>query len=226
MQLEEFERAVSTSYGKISSDEAQNRHRDFITAIKEKVRKVEHSLKESTALDGKPPLPWVRLNEGERNELALFLSGMTANEGKTPRKNKGWDSECEQACDKESSHGHRRIASASADLSSWNIAVSDDVQRHSSSNESFGPVHKVSSFSGFLNSMESVSKIKWSKNTFRKLKGVDGNQGADKALLPSSELNRVRTQAAFVVFPSVILMLLLNQCNMVSIILAGHQCVL
>ncbi|XP_028806933.1 uncharacterized protein LOC114761677 isoform X2 [Neltuma alba] len=210
-QLEEFERAVSTSYGKSSSDEARNRHQDFIAAIQEKVRKVEQSLQESIVSDGKALLPWVRLNEGERNELALFLSGMPANEGKTPRKDKVRDSECQQLCDKdsdsisknllssewnpletkeESSHGHRRIASASADFSSWKIAVSDDVQPYSSSNRSFGPVHKVPSFSGFFNSMESVSKIKWPKNAFRKLKAADNNQGAHSALLPSSELNR------------------------------------
>ncbi|KAK4277423.1 hypothetical protein QN277_015425 [Acacia crassicarpa] len=203
-QLEEFERAVNTSYGKISSDEARNRHHDFIAAIQENVRKVEKSLQESTVSDGKAPLPWLRLNEGERNELALFLSG-------TPKKSKGRDNECKQLSDKDSgsisknplssewkpsetkeqsSHGHRRIASASADFSSWKIAVSDDVQPYSSSNGSSGLVHKVPSFSGFFNSMESVPEIKWPKNAFRKLKALDNNQGADGALLPSSELNR------------------------------------
>ncbi|XP_054796752.1 uncharacterized protein LOC129302098 [Prosopis cineraria] len=210
-QLEEFEQAVSTSNGKSSSNEAQNRHRDFIAAIQEKVRKVEQSLQESIVSDGKVPLPWAHLNEGERNELALFLSGMPPDESKTPTKCKGGDSERKQSSHKEldcisknllssewnaletkedSSHGHRRIASASADISSWKIAVSDDVQPHGSSNGPFGPVHKVPSFSGFFNSMESVSKIKWPKNAFRKLKATENNQGADSTLLPSSELNR------------------------------------
>lgn len=211
MQLEEFERAVRSSYGKSSSDDSRSRHRDFIDAIQENISKIEQSLQESTVSDGKASLPWVRLNEGERNELALFLSGIQEGEGKSLTKSNGRDSENQQLGDKNSSHisknlllssewgslepkednslGHRRTASASADISSWKIAVADDVQPYSSSN---GPVHKVPSFSGFISSMESVSKMKWPKNAFRKLKAMDNHHGADSALLPSVELNRVR----------------------------------
>lgn len=214
MQLEEFEQAVKSSYGKSSGDDARNRHRDFIAAIEEKISKVQQSLQESSPSDGKASLPWVRLNEGERNELALFLSGMPADEGKIPTKSNSRDSENQPLIDKGSvsvsknlhlpsewdslepkedhSHGHRRTASASADIGYWKIAVSDDVQPYSSTNGSSGPVHKAPSFSGLVGSMESVSKMKWPKNAFRKLKAVDNRQGADSALLPSAEVNRVR----------------------------------
>ncbi|TKY57875.1 Syntaxin-61 protein [Spatholobus suberectus] len=83
-QLEEFERAVRSSYSKSSSEEARNRHRDFITAIEDKIMKVEHSLSESVVPGSKASLPWLHLDEGEQNELALFLSGMPAAESNDP----------------------------------------------------------------------------------------------------------------------------------------------
>ncbi|KAI4337035.1 hypothetical protein L6164_015495 [Bauhinia variegata] len=211
-QLEEFERAVRSSYGKSSSDDARNRHRDFVAAIQDKITQVEHSLQESILSDGKASLPWVRLDEGERNELALFLSGVPAAEGKSAESSSR-DSDMLQLTDKDSVrncsknlhlsselssmetmeknlHGHRRTASASADIGSWKIAVSDDVQQWSSSNGISGPVHKVPSFSGFFSSMESVSKLKWPKNGFRKLKVMVHHQEVENALLPSTEASK------------------------------------
>ncbi|KAI4316639.1 hypothetical protein L6164_024600 [Bauhinia variegata] len=211
-QLEEFERAVRSSYGKSSSDDARNRHRDFVAAIQDKITKVEHSLQESILSDGKASLPWVRLDEGERNELALFLSGMPAVEGKSAESNSR-DNDTPQLTDKDSvsncsknlplpselssmearvekSLGHRRTASASADIGSWKIAVFDDVQQWSSSNGPSGSVHKVPSFSGFFSSMEPVPKLKWPKNGFRKLRVMDHHQEAENALLPSTELSK------------------------------------
>lgn len=214
MQLEEFEQAVGSSYSKSSSEEARNRHQDFITAIKDKITKVEHSLNESIPPGGSASPPWVRMNEGEKNELALFLSGMPATEGNNPSwSNSTRDSENPQLRDKDSvinwskdfhvssrlgevpkekiSHGHRRTASASADIGAWKISVSEDPQQWSSSSGSSGPMHKVPSLSGFLSSVESVSKLKWPRNGYRKLKVVDHHKDADGAILPTAELNRV-----------------------------------
>ncbi|XP_042509643.1 uncharacterized protein LOC122085223 isoform X2 [Macadamia integrifolia] len=76
-QLDEFERAVGSSYvgSSSSAKDGRARHRQFIVAIEDKISTVENSLKESVVAEGKSTLPWVRLDEGERDELALFLSG-------------------------------------------------------------------------------------------------------------------------------------------------------
>ncbi|KAF2324295.1 hypothetical protein GH714_011770 [Hevea brasiliensis] len=63
------------SYNKTFIEDARDRHREFIIAIEDQISKIEHSLKESALLEGKTSSPWVRLDEGECNELALFLSG-------------------------------------------------------------------------------------------------------------------------------------------------------
>ncbi|TKY57874.1 hypothetical protein E2542_SST14928 [Spatholobus suberectus] len=88
------------------------------------------------------------------------------------------------------SHGHRRAASASADIGFWKISARDDAQQASSSSGSSGPMHKVPSLSGFLSSMESVSKLKWPRNGYGKLKAVGHHKETDSALLPTAELNR------------------------------------
>ena len=74
MQLEEFERAVQSSYSGSSSEDARDRHREFILAIENQISKIEKSLQESALLEGKTSMPWVRLDEGECNELDFFLS--------------------------------------------------------------------------------------------------------------------------------------------------------
>lgn len=216
MQLDEFQRAVRSSYSKSSSEDARNRHQDFVVAIGDKISKVEHflQLQESVHLGSKASLPWVSLDEGERNELALFLTGMPdagamkpvkciAGDGENPQLSdrdcssnlhvsSGWGS---SEVPEEKSRGHRRVASADADISSWKIAVSDDVQQPTSSNGSSGPtpspMHKVASLSGFLSSVESISKLKWPKNGYRKLKAVNHHEETENALLPSTELNGV-----------------------------------
>lgn len=215
MQLEEFERAVRSSYVRSSNDDSKDRHREFIVAIEDQVSKIENSLQECSASEGKPSHPWVRLDEGECNELALFLSGPSTSQDKTPVESHGRDNANPQVSDKESasycskssnhsaewgsqdtreekSQGHRRTASASADIGAWKISVFDDsylpICNKGQPNQ---PVRKIPSFSGFLNSMESASKLKWSRNGFRKWKAVDSNQEADNTLLRSAQLNKV-----------------------------------
>lgn len=154
------------------------------------------------------------MKENVRNELASFLSGMPSTVSEKTLKCTSRDSENPQLSDKdqftncsrnlydssglgvsrlveEKPHGHRKVASAVADISSWKIAVSDDLQPPSSSYDSFSPMHKVASLSGFFSSMESVSKLKWPKNGYRELKAADYYQEANNALLPSTELNGV-----------------------------------
>lgn len=74
--MEEFERAAEFSYGNNSTDDVKERHRDFISAMESQISRVESSCNDNDS-SGKPPRPWVRLDEGERKELELFLSGST-----------------------------------------------------------------------------------------------------------------------------------------------------
>lgn len=211
-QLEEFARAVRSSYARSSSEDARDRHHEFIVAMEDQISKIENALRESALSEGKTSLPWVRLDEGECNELASFLSGPHASEEKVLAKSRDIENlqvtERESAPDcsknscgssewgsrearEEKSHGHRRTASASADIGSWKIAVYDDSHLPSSSNMMIEqPVRKIPSFSGFISSLESASKLKWSKNGFRKWKAVDRHEDVDAALLRSSQLTR------------------------------------
>ncbi|XWS25542.1 hypothetical protein CRYUN_Cryun27aG0077000 [Craigia yunnanensis] len=214
-QLEEFERAVQSSYSQSSSEDARDRHREFIVAIVDQILKIEKSLQESACSDGKTSMPWVRLDEGERNELALFLYGPSVSgDKKLPPKSHGRDNDnphginkdSVQDCSKipsqnlewssfeakgEKSHGHRRTASASADIGAWKIAICDDVLLQNSSNgQPSIPLGKVPSFSAFLNSMESVGKVKWSKNGIGKWKAVNRHQESDTELLRPPQLAR------------------------------------
>lgn len=210
MQLEEFARAVQSSYKKGLTDDARDRHQEFIIAIEDQILKIERSLEESARSEGQASLPWVRLDEGECSELALFLSGPSASKEKALVKVNGRDIEASQAMDpdlapnssqsfkcslearEEKSHGHRRTASASADIGAWKIAITDDSYLQNSSNEQPSlPPRKIPSVSGFLNSMESAAKFKLSKNGIRKWKAADRFQDADTALLRSSQLSKV-----------------------------------
>uniref|UniRef100_A0A5B7A4H3 Syntaxin 6/10/61 N-terminal domain-containing protein n=2 Tax=Davidia involucrata TaxID=16924 RepID=A0A5B7A4H3_DAVIN len=215
-QLEEFERAVSSSYANSPADDAKDRHRQFIIAIRSQISKVEGSLKESVVSEGKPPVPWVRLDEGECNELALFLSGPLTSGDKISAKihvrdeqtaiPQEADKQSAPECSKNSRHsvewglleareekfpGHRRTASASADIGAWKIAVGDELLPQISSNvRPEVPPRRIPSFSGFLSTMETASKLKWSKNGYRKLKLTDHHQEAENTLLRSQQLTR------------------------------------
>ncbi|CAA0842024.1 Syntaxin/t-SNARE family protein [Striga hermonthica] len=74
-QLEEFERATRSSYISTNSadQDAKDRHQEFIVAIKDQITKVESSLSKSTVSHGKPPLPWVLLDEGKEMNLPYFF---------------------------------------------------------------------------------------------------------------------------------------------------------
>ncbi|XP_043711434.1 uncharacterized protein LOC122660265 [Telopea speciosissima] len=217
-QLEEFERAVSSSYvgSSSSAEDGRTRHSQFIVAIKNKISTVENSLKESVVAEGKSTLPWVRLDEGERDELALFLLGPAVDRTAPPATVAARDEEegnlqavhgeTVSDCSKNSSHstelgsqetkeerlhGYRRTASASADIGTWKIAVADE----NSNRRSFDampdlPPPRVLSFSGLLGAMEPIPKLNWSKNGFRKWKAGDRRLPTDAVPLRSQQLSR------------------------------------
>ncbi|OVA17066.1 Syntaxin 6 [Macleaya cordata] len=235
-QLDEFERAVRSSYGDSSAKDAKTRHGQFIVAIGNQISIVENSLKDSALAEGKPALPWVRLDEGERDELALFLSGPSTDGDRIPATNPSKDEKEEgdsqviqgkegdtqgtqgkegdghgtqgmtmPECSKNSSrsaeldtqenkeerlHGHRRTASASADIGSWKIGiVNEDFQQNSLNVQPNRPPPRILSFSGLLNTVELTSKNKWSKNG-RKWKAGDCHQAEDALPLRTHQLTR------------------------------------
>lgn len=75
-QLEEFDRASrSNGPANETEDDSRARHRQFVAAIGNQILAVEDALKDLEIEGGRTPLVWVRLDEGERDELAMFLSG-------------------------------------------------------------------------------------------------------------------------------------------------------
>ncbi|XP_015574551.1 uncharacterized protein LOC8288516 [Ricinus communis] len=204
-QLDEFQRAVSSSYIKSSTEDARDRHRDFIIAIEDQILKIEYSLQECSLPEGNSPLPWVRLDEGECNELALFLSGSSEfgdstnliKHSRDDKKQQGMNNEMTADCLKSSDHvvekphGHRRTASASADIGAWKIAIAEvNCPLDGCNVQPLQPPRKVPSFSGFLSSMEYAPKFKWPKNGVRKWKAMDVNQDSDAAPLRSSQMTK------------------------------------
>lgn len=82
-QLEDFERAVSFSAmtGKsLIREDVISRHKQFIRAIREQIACVEKSLEGTSIGDPMRNMEWVKLNEQDRDGLALFLSGGNATE--------------------------------------------------------------------------------------------------------------------------------------------------
>ncbi|KAL9244869.1 hypothetical protein vseg_018588 [Gypsophila vaccaria] len=86
-QLEEFDRAVKSSYGSCRDQNLMSRHQQFIVAIECQISRAEDALRESLYEEGKQPFRWVNLNEDERDDLAMFLSGFSG----TPKKSTGDD---------------------------------------------------------------------------------------------------------------------------------------
>ncbi|WMV57093.1 hypothetical protein MTR67_050478 [Solanum verrucosum] len=211
-QLEEFDRAVSSSYNNTSTDDAKERHGEFVIAMDNQIKKVEKSLNESAFSQGNQ---WVRLDERELDELAVFLSGPSTSSSfsdkssvkvdEVEQKPALWEEDCKQRMpeySKSSSNlvdgsqvdtkdemysGHRKTASACGDIGAWKIAVADDI----CGKQPAPPPRKIPSIQGLLNCVESATKLKWSKNGYRKLRfNSDDHQEADCTLPQSLPLTR------------------------------------
>ncbi|KAH9623966.1 hypothetical protein KSS87_021080 [Heliosperma pusillum] len=76
-QLEEFAKAVRSSYGTRYDENSMSRHQQFIVAIESQIFRAEDALKKSFDEEGKEKFRWVNLNEDERDDLAMFLSGFS-----------------------------------------------------------------------------------------------------------------------------------------------------
>ncbi|XP_062192247.1 uncharacterized protein LOC133895761 [Phragmites australis] len=74
-QLEQFERAVSSSCDKYSLEEGTvARRRQFIVAIEDQISRVEKVINSSLIDNGRQGLNWVKLDDEERDDLVAFLS--------------------------------------------------------------------------------------------------------------------------------------------------------
>ncbi|KAK8958886.1 hypothetical protein KSP40_PGU009030 [Platanthera guangdongensis] len=149
-QLEELERAVRSSDHSLSAGESTvARHSDFIVAISSKISIVENALKELNQEGvGRSAMSWVRLDEGERDEFALFLSppktetevvvrSPSVSFHESGSRMNGETSVCFSfPCTSDDSsppemkvenpNGHRRVASSCSDLGLWKISVSSE----------------------------------------------------------------------------------------------------
>ncbi|XP_026397987.1 uncharacterized protein LOC113293619 [Papaver somniferum] len=214
-QLDEFERAVRSSYVDSSAKDAKTRHGQFILAIGNQIETIENSLRESAMAEGKATHSWVRLDEGERDELAMFLSGSSTDLARLPVNNtrrvepeeegnaQGTQEMAMPECSKNSSRsaeaeaketkeekliGHRRTASASADIGTWKIGIADDSFHHVPLNpQPDRPPPRILSFSGLLNPVEITTKI---KNASTKWKPGDCHQAEDAIPLHTAQLTR------------------------------------
>lgn len=74
-QLEEFERAVRMSYGNCRDENRIARHQQFVVAMESQISMVEAAFSMD---EGRAPFQWVKLDETERDDLAMFLSGAPA----------------------------------------------------------------------------------------------------------------------------------------------------
>ncbi|XP_020576716.1 uncharacterized protein LOC110022226 [Phalaenopsis equestris] len=213
-QLEELEKAVRYSDHALAAGEATvTRHSDFVAAIRSKISMVEKALKESSLeKEEESGLAWVRLDEGERDELALFLSGSRAQVEKvlvTPsagaREAVSRMTEEASVCSKKSCHanllrsaelmedslkGHRRVASACADLGVWTISVSaEESPLKLSDTQPNLPPPRILSLSE-LGTEESAAKPKWYRNGFRKWKAVSYEDMEESIPLQNHQISR------------------------------------
>ncbi|OEL29217.1 hypothetical protein BAE44_0009764 [Dichanthelium oligosanthes] len=74
-ELEQFERAVSSSSDKYSMEEGtMARRQQFVVAIEDQISRVEKEINGSSMENGRRGLNWVKLDDEEREDLVAFLS--------------------------------------------------------------------------------------------------------------------------------------------------------
>nr|XP_043620488.1 uncharacterized protein LOC122592350 [Erigeron canadensis] len=82
-QLDEFQKAVRMSNKYTVNDVRTTRHEQFVSVIASQISGVELALKEYYSDEGRKPLRWVNLDEEERDDLAMFLSGSSVSSKST-----------------------------------------------------------------------------------------------------------------------------------------------
>lgn len=73
--MEQFQQAIAASHEIYPSEENTiSRRKQFISAIKDQIKRVEMSVASNLAKEGKPTFTWVKLEEGDRDDFVSFLS--------------------------------------------------------------------------------------------------------------------------------------------------------
>ncbi|XP_006662277.1 uncharacterized protein LOC102706505 [Oryza brachyantha] len=214
-QLDELQRAIKSNYSVVlAGKDTRARHDDFVSAIGDRILEVENSLKEYNTTEGHGPLSWVRLDEGEREELAHFLSAGTYQKrddvvtipsagdievGSNARRvKKGVSSDSSNdssgsaesglvSAKEETAPGHRRTASAYADIGVWCITIPDEgngIDELSIDDLPKAPLVKSPSSSALVNALQ--SKPRKTKNGARKWTGADQQDVVESLPLTNS----------------------------------------
>ncbi|XP_020593603.1 uncharacterized protein LOC110033829 [Phalaenopsis equestris] len=207
-QLEELERAVRRDDEAVLARKATvNRHNAFVEAISYRIEMVEKALKESNvAEEGETELTWTRLDEGERDELALFLSPPRSEGDEASLIQSDVEQEVRSRMDGETSAGLKnpsyqcklreedngRIANGSAEVGLLVVdsaSTEESSLRLSDEQSNFPPPKFLRLFE--LKAAESSSNPKrWYRNGFRKWKHLNQNDMEESLPLRNHHLSR------------------------------------
>ncbi|KAL5230564.1 hypothetical protein ABZP36_029340 [Zizania latifolia] len=215
-QLDELQRAIKLNDGAVlAGKDTRARHDDFVSAIGDRILEVENFLKESNAAEGRGPLSWVRLDDGERDELAHFLSAgafqkrdevvtipsagdiEVGSNARRVKKDVSIDSSNDSSGSADSglllsrevtAPGHRRVASANADIGFWSITI--PCEGNAISEQSFDDVQKAPlvrspSSSVLMNALQSKPRMK-TKNGAKKWGEADQQDVVESLPLTNS----------------------------------------
>ncbi|CAL9770199.1 unnamed protein product [Musa acuminata subsp. burmannicoides] len=191
-QLEELERAVRSNDDACSAGEdTRVRHDKFIVAIRSRISMVEDCLRQSNLELGETAVAWVRLNDGERDELARFLSGPLQAEdvpkfssfggvevGNTTVDMNGeasidcmknFSCQSSESCRRETRderlHGH--ASCATTDVGSWAIGIPDEDEDTSGRLPDDRPnfvSRAIFSSAALSDALESTPRMRWLRN--------------------------------------------------------------
>ncbi|KQJ95773.1 uncharacterized protein LOC100826256 [Brachypodium distachyon] len=115
-QLEQFERAVRSSNDKYSLEEGTvARRRQFIVAIGDQISRVEKATNDSSIENGRRGINWVKLDEGEQDDLVAFLSAPAQLSGETRKRESSYHSPPGQNNVLVGADNHRDITAISKD---------------------------------------------------------------------------------------------------------------
>jgi hypothetical protein len=219
-----LERAIRLNDAVIlAGKDTRARHNDFVSAISYRILEVENSLKESNVAEGRGPISWVNLDEDERDDLAAFLAASPLQQRdkvvSTPSagdievgsntKRVKMDPSAESSKDSSGSTdlglcrvkedmcpGHRRAASASADIRSWSISIPSDyegVAEQSSDGSQEVPLLNIVKSSALTSAFQSKPRMKCKSGAVR-WAGVDQQDVEEAVPLRSSQLSQVNVK--------------------------------
>lgn len=197
-------------------EDTRARHSEFMLAIGSRISALENSLRETNFKAGEGSLTWVRLDEGENDELAQFLSYTSLEDrkeipiasaidvkvGNDLIRTNG-DRSKDSCHSKQLSSLHRedqkvhnihRSASCAGDIGACAITIpseGEDTSERSSDDRSNLPPPRVLSLSGLSSALDSTSRMRWYKNGFKKWSAQDRHDVMESIPLRNHEPSQV-----------------------------------